>query len=93
MKVAAAGDEPLSRPPDPQLDPSANHPPPHPRLLSALRISRPTCVAGVHDIHNIDVDNAREAQLLRINPSARVRVYFLTYRGPPVFDGLALDVT
>lgn len=94
MKVAAAGDESLSRPPDPQLDPSANQlPPPQPRLLSASRISRHTCVAGAHDIGNADVDDAHEAQLLRINPSASARVYFLTYRGPPVFDGLALDVT
>lgn len=97
MKVAAAGDEPLSRPPDPQLDPSANHPPttlpPHPSLLSAFRISRHTCVAAVHDIRIMDVGDAHEGQLLQINPSASARVYFLTYRGPPVFDGLALDVT
>lgn len=37
--------------------------------------------------------DAHEAQLLGINPSASARVYFLTYRGPPVFDGLALGVT
>lgn len=50
-------------------------------------------MADVHHIHNVDADGAHTAQLLRINPSASARPYFLTYRGPPVFDGLALDVT